>query len=199
MRSIKLEGKKSIQKNRQNRSKIMINIIAFMGPSGAGKSTLQEILGYERIITWTSRTPREGEVDGKDYHFGDKDRIIQLYNEGLMLEYTEYNGNVYGTGLESIEELIGSKYCRSIVVDENGARKLKEKFLDHVLVIGVIAPYEECKSRLMDREDKNIEKRLFTYSHEVSALMELSDVIVNNSKANWGKATLIMEMIKKKS
>lgn len=174
----------------------MINVFAFIGPSGVGKSTLQNILGYNRIITWTSREPRVGEVDGIDYHFGSKEEIITMYEKGLLLEYTEYNGNVYGTGLTSIKKIIGTSSCKSIVVDANGAEEIKRKFPDNVLIIGVIAPYKECKARLIERNDKNTNKRLFTYPDEVNSLMELSDIIINNSKDNWKKSAKVVEMLK---
>ncbi len=174
----------------------MFNIFVFMGPSGTGKSTLQKLLGYNSIVTWTSRLPRVGEVDGVHYHFANREEILNMYKEGLLLEYTEYNGNIYGMALKSIEELINTKSHASIVVDVNGAKKLKDRFPKSILIIGVIAPYEECKERLMDRGDKNVNQRLSTYTDEINSVVEVSDIIVNNSKANLEKVSSLMKVLK---
>jgi guanylate kinase len=173
----------------------MLNLIAFLGPSGVGKSTLQGLLGYNKIVTWTSRQPRAGEVDGVHYHFADNDKILSMYHQGLLLEYTQYNGNLYGIALSSLKEIIDNNKKAAVAVDANGARELKYRFGDAVLVIGVIAPYEECKERLLKRDDKNIDIRLATYSQEVNTMLELSDVIINNSKANYQKAANLVTMI----
>ncbi len=174
----------------------MINIIAFLGPSGSGKSTLQSVLGYKPIVTWASRKPRPGEINGKHYHFANRDKILKMYKEGLLLEYTEYNGNLYGTGLSSIQKLIDSKDYSSIVVDANGAKKLKSRFPSSVLIVGVVAPYEECKVNLIERKDRNVGERLATYVDEINSVMELSDMIINNSKENWQKSTDIIKILK---
>lgn len=174
----------------------MINIIAFLGPSGSGKSTLQNVLGYNPIVTWTSRKPRPGEINGKHYHFANRDQILNMYKEGLLLEYTEYNGNLYGTGLNSIKKLIESNDYSSIVVDANGAKELKSRFPRSVLIVGVLAPYDECKDNLIERKDKNVSERLATYEDEINSVMELSDIIINNSKENWEKSTNIIKMLK---
>lgn len=174
----------------------MINIIAFLGPSGSGKSTLQSVLGYKPIVTWTSRKPRPGEINGTHYHFANRDKILKMYKKGLLLEYTEYNGNLYGTGLNSIRELIDSNDYSSIVVDANGAKELKSKFPSSVLIVGVVAPYEECKVNLIERKDRNVGERLATYVDEINSVMELSDMIINNSKENWQKSTDIIKILK---
>ncbi len=173
----------------------MFNIIVFMGPSGSGKSKLQRLFGYKSVVTWTSREPRPGEVDGKDYHFTNKDNILNMYKEGLLIEYTEYNGNIYGTGINSIKKLINTNSLGSIVLDANGVRKIKNMFTEKVLIIGVIAPYEECKDHLINRDDKYIEKRLASYSEEINSVIELSDIVINNAESNWAKNHSIIQVL----
>ncbi len=167
-----------------------------MGPSGSGKSTLQKELGYRPIVTWTSRPKRDKEVHGKDYFFTTRDEILRMFNDGLLLEYTEYNGNLYGIGTQYINELIETKQKGSIVVDENGARLLKEKYKGNILLVGVTVPYEECKERLSRREDSNTESRLRNFDNEIRALMEISDIIIANTCANWKKTKEIIQMLK---
>lgn len=178
--------------------KDMYNIIIFLGPSGSGKSTLQKALGFRQVITWTSRQPRPGEIDGVHYHFATKEEILNMYKDGLLLEFTEYNDNVYGMSLNSIEKLIESNSYASISVDFNGARKLKNKFPSSVLVVGVLVSYEDCRENLISRKEKNINERLDIYSKDINSMLELSDIIINNSKSNWAKVNNIIQMFKNK-
>ena len=73
---------------------------------------------------------------------------------------------------------------------------MKDRFPKSILIIGVIAPYEECKERLMDRGDKNVNQRLSTYTDEINSVVEVSDIIVNNSKANLEKVSSLMKVLK---
>jgi len=172
------------------------NIIAFLGPSASGKTTLQKHLGFDKIVTYTTRLPRNGENEGVDYYFTDKKTIIDMYEQGLLIEYTEYYGNYYGTGRESIERIIGNDKNASIIVDEHGAKVLKENFASNVLMVGVDAPYEECRERLAERDDCNNDLRLKTYNEEHDELLKWSDIIINNAKVNWSKAFEIVNLIK---
>lgn len=174
----------------------MYNIIAFLGPSASGKTTLQKHLGFDKIVTYTTRLPREGEENGVAYHFTDKNTIIDMYEQGLLLEYTEYYGYYYGTDIKSIERTIIENKVASIVVDVHGAKVLKEKFLSNILIIGVDSTYEECRERLAERDDYNNDLRLKIYNEEHEGLTLWSDLIINNNMANWKKAFEIVDLIK---
>ncbi|SHJ30964.1 guanylate kinase [Dethiosulfatibacter aminovorans DSM 17477] len=175
----------------------MINIIAFMGPSASGKSTLRDSMELDRIVTFTSRKAREGEKDGVDYHFISREIILELYDKGKLLEFTEYNGNIYATGIESLTEVMDSKGLATIIVDNNGAVKLKELLVERVLVIGVVAPFEECEERMMDRNESDVSRRLASYEREIEEIIKTSDLIINNSRANWNSAKDILGYLKK--
>lgn len=175
----------------------MINIIAFLGPSGAGKSTLQDFMDIPPIVTWTSRSPRLGEVDGVDYHFTTQETIMRMFEEGLLLEFTQYNGNLYATAAASFEQVIRSGALSSVIVDSNGASELRKKYGERVLVLGVYAPVEECISRLQKRRDPNALERVFTYQEEVQAMQKLADIIVNNAKDNWERSKRLVQLFKK--
>lgn len=175
----------------------MFNIIAFLGPSGTGKTTLQKELGLKPVVTWTTRAMREGEAHGKDYFYTSKENILKMFSEGSLLEYTQYNGNYYGIGADYLNKLIEGNTQGSIVVEANGARVLKDKYPDKVLVVGVLVPFTECKKRLFRRNDQEIEGRLATYQKEVLSVLEISDIIINNTCDNWNKTVEILKRMKR--
>lgn len=175
----------------------MINIIAFMGPSASGKSTLRDSMEVDRIVTYTSRKPREGEIDGVDYHFISREMILKLHEEDKLLEFTEYNGNMYGTGIESLTEVVDKKSLATIIVDKNGAVKLKKLLDERVLIIGVISPFEECMERMTDRKESDISRRAASYEMEIEEMNRTADIIINNSRDNWKRARDTLGYLKK--
>lgn len=175
----------------------MINIIAFVGPSGSGKTTLRNQLQMEKIVTYTSRPPREGEVDGIHYHFSTSEDILRMYEEGELLEYTQYHGFLYATSLKAISQVISSNSSASIIIDRNGAKKLKERYEDKILVIGITAPAIECVRRMRERNEPEIERRLASYEMEVKLTNRYCDFIINNSEANWERSKLLVQAMEK--
>ena len=174
----------------------MTNIIAFLGPSGAGKSTLQGFLDIQPIVTWTSRLPRKGEINGVNYHFTTSDTIMQMFEQGLLLEFTSYNGNLYGTAAASLDEVILKGLLGSIIVDSNGASELRKKYCERVLLVGIYAPEEECIARLKKRGDANALLRVSTYQEEVQAMQQLADITINNAKENWDRSRKLVQLFK---
>lgn len=174
-------------------------LIVFQGPSASGKTTLERLLGLPKIITCTSREPRVNEANGKDYYFKTKKEMKEMLKNKELLEMTEYKDNYYGTPLSSISEIIANKndsfVPHSIVVDENGAKMIKETMKNSVLFIGVSAPYNDCIHRLEERGSSNeeIQKRLKTFEKETKALKDC-DIIINNSLKNQQRSK---ELIKK--
>lgn len=175
----------------------MINIIAFVGPSGSGKTTLRNQLQMEKIITYTTRSPREGEVDGVHYHFSTEEEILKMYEDGELLEYTRYHGFLYATSLRTISHVIAENTTASIIVDRNGAKKLKERYGDKILVIGITAPAIECVRRMRERNEPEIERRLASYEMEVKLTNRYCDIIINNSELNWERSKLLVLAIEK--
>jgi len=174
-----------------------ICLIVLQGPSASGKSTIQSRLGIPRIVTWTSRPPREGETDGIDYHFKSRSEMERLYELGQMLEMTEYHGNLYGTPLKLIEETVRDSEMRSMILDGAGARKVKAMFHDSVLLIGIKASMEDCEKRLSMRGHgtDEIRKRLSSFDREIAELSHC-DVLLNNTDDNKGKIDALADFIR---
>lgn len=135
------------------------------GPSGAGKTSivtealnrLQKEHDITRIVTYTSRPPREGEVDGKDYMFILGDDFKQKIQDGFFLETTEYSKHLYGSPLPPQQEMeLGKSFV--LIVEIEGAKKaVKEK--GDGLAIWIDPPsMEVLKSRLLKRGDETVQQ-----------------------------------------
>ena len=171
----------------------MLKLIVFMGPSGVGKSKLQDELNANKIVTYTSREPRLGEVDGINYHFTNKESIINMYNNQELLEYSEYNGNYYGMSYESINRSLSSNKIFSIISDINGVKMLKDKYDSSIIVIGIYADKDQCIENLSKRKNDHNNLRIDNYDHEIEYLYKSSDIIINNNKVNWSKSIEIIK------
>lgn len=174
-----------------------ILLVVLQGPSASGKSTIQSKLGLPRIVTWTSRLPREGEIDGIDYFFKTKDEMRQLYEQGQMIEMTEYHGNLYGTPIRLIEEVFYKSERKSIILDEVGAKRIKQLFSDKVLLLGIKAERHECASRLKARghSTSDINSRLGSFEVEIEALSHC-DLVLNNTDGNREKIDQIVRYLR---
>lgn len=174
----------------------MFSIVSFTGPSGAGKTTVQNYLGLAPIITYTSREPRKGEIDGVHYQFTTREKILAMKDKGCLLEYTEYGGNLYASDLDSITQIIENNKTGSIVVDVNGARELKKNFNQKVLLVGIFASKDECRKRIFNRSECNIEKRLASYEQDVKGMLEICELIIINSEENWFKNKKVIDWVR---
>ncbi|MFB6471256.1 guanylate kinase [Paenibacillus glucanolyticus] len=174
-----------------------ILLVVLQGPSASGKSTIQSNLGLPRIVTWTSRLPREGEIDGIDYFFKTKDEMQKLYEQGQMIEMTEYHGSFYGTPTRLIEETFHKSERKSIILDEAGAKRIKQLFTDKILLLGIKAERHECARRLKVRghSTSDVNSRLGSFQAEIDALSHC-DLVLNNTDGNRGKIDQIVRYLR---
>lgn len=129
-------------------------IIALVGESGSGKSSIQDELtkiGYEKIITYTTRPMREEDVDGKTYHFVADDEFEDFKSNGLFAETAEYNGWKYGSDVSDYQS--GKKV---IILTPKGLRSIKNKGID-VTSIYIDVPRRDRLIKILQRGD-NIEE-----------------------------------------
>jgi guanylate kinase len=160
-------------------------ILVITGPSGVGKGTLIKGLlelmpGLELAVSATTRKPREGEVNGVDYHFLSEEDFDRRVAAGEFVEHAEYAGNRYGT-LKS--EL--SRPARGIVleIDVQGARQVRGALPEAVLIFIEPPSFEALERRLATRASdrpEQIERRLAAARDEVAAADEFDHRIVND-------------------
>lgn len=163
-------------------------LIVVSGPSGAGKDTICNKLIEQSDNTWisismTSRDPRKGEIEGKDYFFVTKEEFKKRIENGEFLEYAEYNNNYYGTPREKIEEYINKGIDVILIIDIQGAVSIKN-LIPTALFIFIMPPnMKTLKSRLIGRKTETKEKvleRFQTAYNEVNHFKKYNYVVVND-------------------
>lgn len=159
------------------------------GPAGSGKSSLAEGLieasdgEAVRAITATTRAPRPGEVDGKDYHFYARERFLADIAAKKFVEFNEFNGNYYGTPKAVLDELLEQDKVVVLVIDVNGATEIRKLF-PHAVLIFILPPtLETLRKRLCDRGTEcpaDVEGRLAIAEREVRYITEYDHLIIND-------------------
>jgi guanylate kinase len=168
-------------------------LIVVSGPSGAGKDTLikaalEAIPELALIASATTRKPREGEVDGKDHVFLSREEFERWIEEDRFLEWAEYSGNLYGTPKQSVEELLEIGRSVMLRIELQGARQIKERRPDAVMVFVRAPSLEETRRRLESRAtetSESVESRMSTAIKEIAARDEFDYEVVNGE---WEQA-----------
>lgn len=163
------------------------NLFVLSGPSGVGKGTLARML-IERnpeitvSISCTTRKPRSGETDGKDYFFMSREDFLKKANGGGFYEYSEHFDNFYGTPRDYVEKTLKTKDVL-LEIDVNGGELVKKQNPAAVLIFLKPPSLEELKNRLVKRNTESyerIEKRLERLSYEYSMEKDYDYVVVND-------------------
>ncbi|MFW2438204.1 MAG: guanylate kinase [Arenicellales bacterium] len=162
-------------------------ILILSGPSGAGKTTLSHALITSIpdtliAVSHTTRSPRTGEKEGKDYFFVNKQTFLDMIDSGAMLEYAEVYGNLYGTSRTTIEKALRDRKNLILDIDWQGARRIKAIYPDAVSVFILPPDGKEAKNRLLSRQqdtEKTIQKRMSSYGEQISHQDEYDHVLIN--------------------
>lgn len=162
-------------------------LIVLSGPSGAGKGTLCKSLREEVEISYsisaTTRAPREGEVDGVNYFFMTKDDFRTKIEQGGFLEWAEVYDNYYGTPLDYIKETTAKGKDVMVEIDPQGAKQVRLKMPNAVLVFIMPPSYQELERRIRGRgteTEEEITKRLGCAVKEINTLSLYDYVVLNN-------------------
>jgi guanylate kinase len=163
------------------------SLYVVVAPSGAGKTSLVAgLLEQERnvkiSISYTTRAPRVGEVDGREYHFIDRPTFEKMIAADDFLEYADVYGNYYGTSRRWIESELEGDHDVLLEIDWQGARQVKKLF-PHMAGIFILPPsLPELRRRLQQRgkdSPEAIERRMASAREEISHVLEFEYIIVN--------------------
>ena len=163
-------------------------LIVLSGPSGSGKNTVcdmaKEVMpNIWESVSMTSRKPRKGEVDGKDYYFVSEEEFEKNIEDGKMLEHAKFAGNYYGTPRESVQKQLDAGRDVLLVIEIQGALQIKEKIPQALFVFLLTPSMKELKRRLRMRKTETEEKlmeRFETAYKEINELPKYNYVIVND-------------------
>lgn len=167
-------------------------LVVLSGPSGAGKGTIVKAL-LERLpeirlsVSATTRAPRPGETDGKEYYFISREKFSRMTEEGRMLETAEYCGNCYGTPAAPIEEWTSQGTNVILEIEVQGGGNVKKKRPDSVGIFILPPSRTELEHRLKTRgteSDDIIRERLAAADRELKEVEHYDYVVVNDTVEN---------------
>ncbi len=164
-------------------------MLVLSSPSGAGKSTLSRLLLEAEpllamSVSVTTRPPRPGEVDGKDYHFVDADTFSRMREEGALLEWAEVFGNRYGTPRAPVMAALEAGRDVLFDIDWQGAQQLSQRAGEDVVRVFILPPSAEAlearlRGRAQDPEEV-VQARMAGAAAEISHWPEYDYVVVND-------------------
>jgi len=180
-------------------------LVIISGPSGVGKDTIiDEMHRRERaggrenerhyLVTVTTRSPRDGEVDGVDYHFVDREEFIRMWRDRGFLEANEVHGNWYGSPRDPVRDALVAGRDVILKIDVQGAQVVKEQVTEALLIF-IIPPsletlFERLKSRATETADE-LEKRQADAAIELARQDDYDYIVPNET----GQVERTAEMI----
>lgn len=178
-------------------------LLIVSGAAGTGKGTVNAMLmkahpEFVLSVSATTRQPRAGEVDGREYHFITREQFEEKIKNGGVVEYTEYCGNYYGTLKSELSRLDEGKNL-ILEIEVEGATNIKRLFPDSVSVFILPPDYETLKNRLVNRgtnTSEDIENRLKRALDEFVVAAKYDYIVVNDDGQAQAAADAIFEIVK---
>lgn len=175
-------------------------LFVISAPSGTGKSTvsrgvLERVGTVEFSVSYTTRSRRDGEQDGADYHFIGRDRFEAMAAGGEFLEWANVFGQLYGTGLAATRKVLDAGRNLLLDIDVQGARQVREHGISCISVMLLPPDYQTLESRLKSRgseSDEKVTQRLARARNEAEDYRYFDYVVVND---DVGRAVSELESI----
>jgi len=165
-------------------------LFVISAPSGAGKTTIARMIlktvpHIHPSISHTTRSPRNDEIDGKDYHFTSVEKFNEMIDRGEFIEWAKVFGNLYGTSIHNLDIVDKEKKDLLLVIDVQGAEQLKKLYQNGCYIFILPPSLKKLEERLKDRgldTEEVIKKRLNTAPDEISHYKSYDYVIINNHR-----------------
>lgn len=161
-------------------------MLVISGPSGSGKSTLvKRLLEDPRVvfsISCTTRAARDGEVDGRDYHFLTREEFRARVERNAFVEWAEVYGNLYGTPREPIERALAAGKVYLLEIDVQGALKLKSLGVEATYIFISPPDLETLRARLVGRgtdKPESVERRMSKARDEMNEAPRYDHIVIN--------------------
>jgi len=162
------------------------------GFSGAGKGTIMKSLmakydNYALSVSATTRNPRPGEEDGREYFFRTKEEFEEMIRQDQLIEYARYVENYYGTPKAYVEEQLSAGRDVILEIESQGAAKVRQKMPEAVSLFLVPPSFEELSRRLHGRgtdSEEVIQRRLATAREEVREMEHYDYIVINDTIEN---------------
>lgn len=162
-------------------------MLVLSSPSGTGKTAISHRIldsdpNFFLSVSATTRAPRVGEVDGKDYYFVSREKYDEMVRNGEFLEHAEFCGNCYGTPAKPVQAALGAGKDVLFDIEWQGARQLAQTARDDVVSVSILPPsLPELEQRLIHRNDspENVKKRMATAAAEAAHWQEYDYVVIN--------------------
>ena len=160
--------------------------IIVSSPSGGGKTTVVQRLlrdkTLRRVVTATTRAPRDGEKNGRDYHFWTEKQFQSAVKKGQMLEWAKVHAHYYGIPKKSVDGVLKEGRCPVLVIDVQGAKTVSGKYPQAVKIFIVPPSLDILKKRIAARKDhtQDVALRLRTAKKELKEIKNYHYVVLND-------------------
>ena len=168
-------------------------LLVLSGPSGVGKGTVKsaivknKVFPFEYSVSMTTRQPRPGEINGKDYFFVTEERFKQAISQNELLEYNQYVNHYYGTPKAPVAKMLDEGKDVLLEIDVNGAQKVRQQMPDGVFIFLTPPDLHTLHTRLENRGTESedvIMGRIKQARQEILVMQDYDYAVVNDTVAN---------------
>jgi guanylate kinase len=161
-------------------------------PSGSGKSTLvselrKQVSGVDFAVSWTTRTPRGSEQDGREYHFTTREEFLRMVDAGMFLEHAEVFGRLYGTSRQSLDEALTVGHDLMLDIDVQGAAQVRARMPEAVGIFVLPPNPRVLRTRLRNRSraegvvvEDEVFRRLGQARKEIENYRQYGYILIND-------------------